>query len=124
MFDILGEMAPAYFDRMVNPMLSLMLHTKDDLLRASVLSSLSNLIISCRGLNIHKHLNEVCESRNFEAKSLSQIFLCLSLIDCSVICCGAFNYFKFLCLFFLFHFKSIKIFSIICLKVLSDVISS
>ncbi|EFO25559.2 ksr-1 enhancer [Loa loa] len=55
----LGEMAPAYFDRMVNPMLSLMLHTKDDLLRASVLSSLSNLIVSCRGLNIHKHLDEM-----------------------------------------------------------------
>ncbi|KAL4003517.1 hypothetical protein ACH3XW_7940 [Acanthocheilonema viteae] len=55
----LGEMAPAYFDRMVNPMLSLMLHTKDDLLRASVLSSLSNLIVSCRGLNIHKHLAEM-----------------------------------------------------------------
>uniref|UniRef100_A0A915PQN6 Uncharacterized protein n=1 Tax=Setaria digitata TaxID=48799 RepID=A0A915PQN6_9BILA len=55
----LGEMAPAYFDRMVNPMLSLMLHTKDDQLRASVLSSLSNLIISCRGLNIHKHLDEM-----------------------------------------------------------------
>ncbi|KAK6101994.1 hypothetical protein QQG55_6715 [Brugia pahangi] len=55
----LGEMAPAYFDRMVNPMLSLMLHTKDDMLRASVLSSLSNLIVSCRGLNIHKHLDEM-----------------------------------------------------------------
>uniref|UniRef100_A0A8R1TZP3 RNA polymerase II assembly factor Rtp1 C-terminal domain-containing protein n=1 Tax=Onchocerca volvulus TaxID=6282 RepID=A0A8R1TZP3_ONCVO len=55
----LGEMAPSYFDRMVNPMLSLMLHTKDDLLRASVLSSLSNLIVSCRGLNIHKHLDEM-----------------------------------------------------------------
>lgn len=62
LFQITGEMAPAYFDRMVNPMLSLMLHTKDDLLRASVLSSLSNLIVSCRGLNIHKHLDEVYES--------------------------------------------------------------
>ncbi|VDN02019.1 unnamed protein product [Thelazia callipaeda] len=55
----LGQMAPSYFDRIVNPMLSLIFHTTDDQLRASVLSSLSDLIISCRGLNIHKHINEM-----------------------------------------------------------------
>ncbi|VDN38234.1 unnamed protein product [Gongylonema pulchrum] len=55
----LGDAAPAYFDRLMNPMLSLLQHTKDATERASVLSSLSELVKACRGRNVYKCLSEM-----------------------------------------------------------------
>lgn len=57
---IAGDMAPWNFDRLIDPLMSLMMHTSDEQLKASCVCAIADLVAACRGRKISKHLNEVC----------------------------------------------------------------
>lgn len=53
-----GDMAPWYYDRLIDPLLSLIAHVDDEHLRASAICSLADLIKACRGRKIEKNIDE------------------------------------------------------------------
>ncbi|KAJ1370740.1 hypothetical protein KIN20_032540 [Parelaphostrongylus tenuis] len=57
-FRVLGDMSPIWMDESAGVFLSC-LTDKDEIIRASALSSLAELILACRGRNIEKYLEEV-----------------------------------------------------------------
>ncbi|KAK5974384.1 Xpo1 domain-containing protein [Trichostrongylus colubriformis] len=57
-FRVLGDMSPVWMDESAGVFLS-SLSEDDEIIKASALSSLAELILACRGKNIEKHLEEI-----------------------------------------------------------------
>ncbi|KAK6049834.1 HEAT repeat protein [Cooperia oncophora] len=57
-FRVLGDMSPVWMDESAGVFLSC-LSENDEIIRASALSSLAELILACRGKNIEKYLEEI-----------------------------------------------------------------
>ncbi|VDM44178.1 unnamed protein product [Toxocara canis] len=57
-FKALGEMAPWHFDRLIDPLMSLVMHADDEQLKASCVCAIADLVMACRGRRISAHLNE------------------------------------------------------------------
>ncbi|VDK48309.1 unnamed protein product [Anisakis simplex] len=55
----LGDMAPWHFDRLIDPLLSLIMHAEDEQLKSSCVCTIADLVIACKGRKISKHLNEM-----------------------------------------------------------------
>ncbi|PIO65582.1 HEAT repeat protein [Teladorsagia circumcincta] len=57
-FRVLGDMSPVWMEESAGVFLSC-LSEKDEIIRASALSALAELILACRGKNIEKYLEEI-----------------------------------------------------------------
>lgn len=52
-------MAPWHFERLIDPLLFMVRHTRDTHLKASCVSALADLVLACKGRGFHNVLNEV-----------------------------------------------------------------